>query len=48
MIVDGPSAAGFYLIEVPIDRSSIRTPEEVLQAIHKHQEVISFAEVTSQ
>ncbi len=46
-IVDGPSAAGFYLIDVPLDGGSVRTAEDALRAFRKHPEVIRFADLAT-
>ena len=46
-IVDGPSAAGFYLIDVPLDGGSLMTPEEVVRALRERPEVIRFAELAA-
>ncbi|MBI4381332.1 MAG: zf-HC2 domain-containing protein [candidate division NC10 bacterium] len=43
-IVDGPSAAGFYVIDVPLDGSAVRTPEEAVRTLRERHEVIRFAE----
>ncbi len=47
-IVDGPSAAGFYLIEVPLDVEAVRTSEEALRALRGRIQVVRFAELSSQ
>lgn len=44
-IMDGPSAAGFYLIDVPLHSDSVRTPDEALRALRGRTEVIRFAEL---
>jgi len=44
-IMDGPSAAGFYLIDVPLGTGSVRTPDEALRALRGRAEVIRFAEL---
>lgn len=46
-IVDGPSPAGFYLIDVPLE-GGLRAPEDALRAFRKHPEVIRFAELATQ
>lgn len=45
MIVDGPSSAGFYLIDVPLHSDSVKTPDEALRALRGRTEVIRFAEL---
>ena len=44
-IVDGPSAAGFYLIDVPLLNGAGRSRDQVLRALRGRSEVIRFAEV---
>ncbi len=46
-IVDGPSAAGFYLIEVPLNGGAVRTPEEALRVLRARAAVIQFAELAT-
>jgi len=46
-IVDGPSAAGFYLIDVPLD-GGLKTPPEALRALRGRPDVVRFAELSSQ
>jgi hypothetical protein len=48
IIVDGPSPAGFYLIDVPLDGGAVRTPEEAVRTLRERHEVIRFAELTGQ
>lgn len=48
MIVDGPTAAGFYLIDVPLHSDSVRTPDEALRALRGRAEVIRFVELAPQ
>jgi hypothetical protein len=45
-IVDGPSAAGFYLIDVPLDRG-LKTPPEALRALRGRPDVVRFAALSS-
>lgn len=47
-IVDGPFAAGFYLVDVSLDRGVVRTNQEALQALRGSSEVIRFAELVAQ
>jgi len=47
-IVDGPSSAGFYLIDVPLDGGVVRTSEEALRALRGRIQVVRFAELSSQ
>jgi len=44
-IVDGPSAAGFYLIDVPLLNGAGRSRDQVLRVLRGRSEVIRFAEV---
>ena len=46
MIVDGPSAAGFYVIDVPLD-GGLKTPPEALRALRGRPDVVRFAELSS-
>ena len=46
-IVDGPSAAGFYLIDVPLDGGGVKSPEEVRRALRARPEVVRFAELAA-
>lgn len=46
-IVDGPSAAGFYLIDVPLDGGAVKSPEEARRALRARPEVVRFAELSS-
>jgi hypothetical protein len=45
-IVDGPSAAGFYVIDVPLD-GGLKTPPEALRALRGRPDVVRFAELSS-
>jgi len=47
-IIDGPSAAGFYLIEMPLDGGSLQTPDAALRALRSRATVIRFAELTGE
>lgn len=47
-IVDGPSAAGFYLIDVPLDGGAVKSPEEARRALRARPEVVRFAELAAQ
>lgn len=47
-IIDGPSAAGFYLIDVALDGGAVKTPGEALRALRGRSEVIRFAELVAQ
>jgi hypothetical protein len=47
-IVDGPSSAGFYLIEVPLDGGAVKSPEEARRALRARPEVVRFAELAVQ
>jgi len=47
-IVDGPSAAGFYVIDVPLDGGSVQTPDAALRALRSRATVIRFAELTGE
>ena len=46
-IVNGPTAAGFYLIDVPLDAAG-KSAKGVLQVLRGNSEVIRFAELVSQ
>lgn len=46
-IVDGPSAAGLYVIAVPLG-GDVKTPPEAVQALRGRSRVIRFAELASQ
>ena len=46
-IVDGPSAAGFYVIDVPLD-GGLKTPPEAVRALRGRPDVVRFAELSSQ
>ena len=45
-IVDGPSAAGFYVIDVPLD-GGLKTPPEAVRALRGRPDVVRFAELSS-
>jgi hypothetical protein len=47
-IADGPSAAGFYLIDVPLDGGSLQTPDEALRALLSRTTVVRFAELAAE
>ena len=47
-IVDGPSAAGFYLIDVRLDGGLVKSPEEALRVLSRRAEVIRLAELVAQ
>jgi len=47
-IVDGPSAAGFYLIDMPLDGGSVQTPDAALRALRSRATVLRFAELTGE
>jgi hypothetical protein len=44
-IVDGPSAAGFYLIDVPLLNGAGRSRDQVLRVLRGRSGVIRFTEV---
>lgn len=46
-IVDGPSAAGYYLIDASLD-GDLKTPLDAMQALRGRSRVIRFAELASQ
>lgn len=46
-IVDGPSAAGYYLIDVSLD-GDLKTPLDAMQALRGRPDVVRFAELSSQ
>jgi hypothetical protein len=47
-IADGPSPAGFYLIDVPLDGGSLQTPDEALRALLSRTTVVRFAELAAE
>lgn len=46
-IVDGPSVAGYYLIDVSLD-GDLKTPPDAIQALRRRPDVVRFAELSSQ
>lgn len=46
-IVDGPSAAGYYVIDVSLD-GDLKTPPDAIQALRGRSDVVRFAELSSQ
>lgn len=47
-ILDGPSAAGFHLIGMPLDGGPVQTPDAALRALRSRATVIRFAELTGE
>ena len=47
-IVDGPSVAGFYLLDVSIDGQGIGSADGAVRALRGCGEVIRFAEIAAQ
>ncbi len=48
IIEDGPTTAGFYLIDVPLDGGSVKSSEQALRALRGHAGIIRFVDLVAQ